>query len=325
MTTKLQSVLFSVLKRVYDGLAGRGLSRIIPLAEAGYDWLFRLAWRGRDTIEIQGSQMYVNLLDPDPVMRRTFRSYILNRIHEEATTALFCEVVREGDVVVDLGANLGYFTLLAARLVGKSGRVYSFEPEPRNYSYLVKNIELNSYSHVTAVPKAVSDKPGVVPLFICPYDTGHHTIQQYAGIQSYRPDLVGDKWEFVEVETVRLDDFFQDRMTPINVVKMDVEGAELLALSGMEQVIRANEGMSMFVEFFPLLIEEMGHSPREFARRLLEDFGFNLFVIPRDYSMSNVPFTDRCLRINTVDELMGFCRQRTDHINLYLKKSGAGE
>lgn len=275
-------------------------------------------------MEVQGSKMYVNVFDSDPSMRRTFRTYALKRTHEEATTALFCKVVKKGDVVVDLGANIGYFTLLAARLVGKEGKVYAFEPEPRNYNYLLKNIQLNGYGNVVAVQKAVADKPGLVKLFICPYDTGHHTIQQYGGIKEYRPELAGDKKEFVEIETVRLDDFFEEIATPINVIKMDVEGAEMLALSGMEQIIRENENLAMFVEFFPLLIREMGQSPEEFTRRILEDFHFTLFVVGRDYSMHDKLFSEGYLRINTVDELMSLCKGRNDHLNLYLRKGGTG-
>lgn len=82
--------------------------------------------------------MYVNVWEKDPSMRRTFRAYAANLVHEESTTELFKKIVRPGSIVADLGANIGYFTLLAARLAGKDGHVYAFEPEPRNYSYLVK-------------------------------------------------------------------------------------------------------------------------------------------------------------------------------------------
>jgi FkbM family methyltransferase len=314
-----QSALLPLLKAAYGVLAGRGLSRI-PGAEPVSDLLLRLACRRLEVIQIQGSRMHVNLSDPDPSMRRTFRAYVLSRVHEEATTDLFRQVVKEGNVVLDLGANLGYFTLLAAKLVGPAGRVYSFEPEPRNFGYLRRNVELNGYEQVTAVQKAVSDRSGTVKLYLCSYDTGHHTIQQYDGIRAYRPDLAGDRPEFVEVDAVRLDDFLERKITPIHVIKMDVEGAEMLALSGMEKLIKANDRLTMFVEFFPLLIREMGSSPEELVSRLLEDFGFTVSVIPHDYSMADTPSGNHGLRINTVEELMNLCRNPEDHLNLLLKK-----
>ncbi len=323
MLRKLKSVLFPVFLKFYQRLSGRGLSKIVPGTRAIYEFLLRSFWPNENVAEVQGSKMYVNVFDPDPNMRNTFRAYALKRIHEEATTSLFCNTVKEGDVVVDLGANIGYFTLLAAKLVGRQGKVYAFEPEPRNYSYLLKNIQLNGYDQVVALQKAVADKPGRVKLFICPYDTGHHTIQQYGGIKEYRPELAGDKKEFVEIETVRLDDFFEGIAVRPNVIKMDVEGAEMLALSGMERLINESDNLVMFVEFFPLLIREMGQSPEEFARRLLEDFHFVMFVVGHDYSMHNKVFGEDCFRVSTVAELMSLCVGRADHLNLYLRKAGA--
>jgi FkbM family methyltransferase len=265
--------------------------------------------------------MYVDVFYPDPSMRRTFRAYATSRIHERGTTALFRKIVREGDVVVDLGANIGYFTMLAARLVGKDGRVYAFEPEPRNYDLLLRNIELNGYQNVTAIQKAVADRPGSVKLFICPYDTGHHTINKYDGIQAYRPDYVNKRKEFIEVEQVSLDEFFQEVTTPVDVIKMDVEGSEMLALDGMERLIKRNDDLSMLVEFFPLLISKMGQSPEEFVRRILEDFEFEVSVVRDDYSMRDRSLGDGDVRVTTVNEMMSLCRDQNDHFNLYLHKS----
>ena len=297
---------FPILKKLFDAFEVR---------------LFRLSWREGNVVEVQGSKMFVDVSHPDPAMRRTFRDYALNRIHEETTTALFRKSVKKGDVVLDVGANIGYFTLLAASIVGKEGKVYAFEPEPRNFGYLSKNIALNRYGNVTVAQRAVSDKPGTIKLFMCPYDTGHHTIQQFGGIRSYNPELAGTREEFVEIQAVRLDDLFKDKLTPINVIKLDVEGAEMLTLSGMENIIRANNDLVMFVEFFPLLIKEMGQSPEEFAGRLHEDFGFEMFIIGHDYSMSDKSVDKERLRITSANQLMSVCQGRNDHLNLYLVKS----
>jgi len=259
--------------------------------------------------------MYINVREKDPEMRKTFQSYALNRIHEESTTNLFQKTIKKGDIVVDLGANIGYFTLLAARLVGKGGRVYAFEPEPRNYSYLLKNIQLNSYSNITAIQKAVSDRDGKARLYMCPYDTGHHTINQQEGIEDYRHGRTG-RVSAVDVESVILDRFMEGREDGIDVIKMDVEGAEALALSGMDRILKENKDIKMFVEFFPLFIKKMGSSPEEFISKLLEDYGFSIFIIGQDYDAYN----KELLRINSADELMNFCRDKEDHLNLFIKK-----
>lgn len=318
MMSKLKFALFGIFKEITKYLIGTGISKRIPGMLMVHDFLVRHLWPYQNIIEIQGSKMYVNIYDKDPSMRQTFQAYATCREWEPSTTKIFKEVVKEGDTVVDLGTNIGYFTLLAAKLVGKKGKVYSFEPEPRNYNYLCKNIELNGYDNVFATQKAVSDETGKTKLYICPYDTGHHTINQCGGIKACKPDLIDDKKEFVEVEKIALDDFFKDMKQPINVIKMDVEGAEMLALSGMDRIIRESKNIKMFVEFFPLLIREMGGSPEEFIRRLLDDYQFSVFVIPDDHDSS----TKKSIRVNNADELMNLCKGERDIVNLFITKDG---
>ena len=315
MMVKLKLTLFGILKRFYNLFIKTGIHRKIKIMVPVYDFLFQHLWPHQDVIEIQGSKMYINVREKDPEMRKTFQSYALNRIHEESTTNLFQKTIKKGDIVVDLGANIGYFTLLAARLVGKGGRVYAFEPEPRNYSYLLKNIQLNSYSNITAIQKAVSDRDGKARLYMCPYDTGHHTINQQEGIEDYRHGRTG-RVSAVDVESVILDRFMEGREDGIDVIKMDVEGAEALALSGMDRILKENKDIKMFVEFFPLFIKKMGSSPEEFISKLLEDYGFSIFIIGQDYDAYN----KELLRINSADELMNFCRDKEDHLNLFIKK-----
>jgi len=318
MISKFKFALFGVLKEITNYLFGTGISKRIPGTLVVHDFLVRHLWPYQNTIEIQGSKMYVNVYDKDPSMRRTFQSYAICREWEQSTTKIFREVIKEGETVVDLGANIGYFTLLAASLVGKKGKVYSFEPEPRNYNYLLKNIELNGYDNVFAFQKAVSDETGKTKLYICPYDTGHHTINQNGGIKKCKSDFIDYENEFVEVEKIALDDFFKEIEQPINVIKMDIEGAEMLALSGMDRIINENENIKMFIEFFPLLIREMGGSPEGFIRRLLNDYRFSIFVIPDDHDAS----IKKSIKIKNADELMNLCKGERDVVNLFIIKDG---
>jgi FkbM family methyltransferase len=311
MASELKIRLYSIYEKIVKSNWGWRL-----IYAPGADFLFGLLYPYGDVIEIEGSKMHVNIHEKSHSMRSTFRAYALNRVHEEVTTVLFKKNVKEGDTVVDLGANIGYFTLLSAKLVGKTGRVYSFEPETVNYNYLKKNIELNGYDHVSVFQKAVGEEPGTVKLYICSYDTGHHTINQYDGIEDYKPDLSDGSKEYIEVEKVTLDGFFKDKDRPVNVIKMDIEGAELLALSGMDHTIRKNDDIKMFIEFFPFLIRKMGSSPEEFIRRLLEDYRFSMFVIPDDYNASN----EKVLRIKNVNDIMRLIKEERDHLNLFLYK-----
>lgn len=301
MQEKLKLSIFPLFRKVRKLLEGKGLERL-PGSMALHDFLFWHLWSQESIVEIQGSKMYMNPDNLPKRFKRTFRSYIISGIWEELTTEMFRKVIKKGDIVVDLGTNIGYFTLLTSRLIGNEGRVYAFEPEPVNYSLLVKNIEMNGYKNIIPVQKAVSNTTGKVRLFIDNEDSGAHTIL---------PN--NTKQEFVEIESITLDDYFGDKKHPINVVKMDVEGAEMAALSGMDRIIKENENLKMFVEFYSPGIRRSGNSPEEFARRLLEDYHFSILAIG-DYRKNK-----EYLRINNVNELINFCKGEKT-VNLFLEK-----
>lgn len=311
----LKLFLFNILEKSLSIFGKFGINKKTPGVLSIYNFLFKSFWPYKNVIEIQGSKMILNVNDESYAMRKTFTAYASRDVHEKATTELFKQTVKEGNTVVDLGANLGYFTLLAAKIVGDKGKVFSFEPEPKNYSYLKKNIGINNYKNVMAFQKAVSDKNGKTKLYICDYDSGHHTINRYDGIKAYSH---GRKIEekSIDIETVTLDSFLDGRADSVNAIKIDVEGAEMLALLGMNNILKKNKDIKMIIEFFPLLIEKMGNSPREFIRKLMEDYNFSIFVIPEDYDSS----MEKVTKIDTVDEIMKLRQKEEDHVNLFLKR-----
>ena len=297
----MESVLFSTFQRICKLVEGTGISKI-PGAWVIYRFFFQHLWTNKSVIEVQGSKMYVNFDEFPERYREAFRGYITTS-WEKLTTERFKEVVKEGDVVLDLGANMGYFTLLAARLVGKEGKVYAFEPQPTNYSLLVKNIELNGYDNVVPLQKAVSNTSGLVKLFISDEDIGNSTIFQYGGDR-----------ESVEVEAVTLDDFFKDKEHRVDVIKMDVEGAEMAALLGMDRIIRENKDLKIFSELYPELMMAMGYSPEDFVRKLMDDYHFSILPIDR------LPLRKKKQpRINSVDELMDLLKE-VDVVNLFIER-----
>lgn len=311
----MKSFLFYFFKLVYSILAPTPL-RHIPGMLALSNIIFRSVWPKGDVIEVQGQKMYVNIDDPDHAMRYTFQAYCMNLVHEEETTKLFRQVVRPGDVVLDLGANIGYFTTLAGRLVGPAGKVISFEPEPNNFRYLKRNIELNKLENIEAYQKAVSNANGSTKLFICSYDSGHHTINQLDGITAYSRGRKYQRFS-IDVDMVRIDDFISGKISKVDVIKMDVEGAEALAVEGMRETLRNND-VKVFLEYFPLLIKKMGSDERRFAESLLSDFGFVIYVIGRDYAMAEK--SDKLVQVENYEQLARFIVNKDDHVNLYLTK-----
>lgn len=124
----------------------------------------KLKPKGIDSIvlidNVQGNKMYVNTEDKSIVPY-----LLLDHVWEKYKTELFKKIITQGMTVVDIGASIGYYTLIAAKLVGKTGVVYAFEPEPCNYELLIKNIELNGFTNIVPIKKAVSNRHGKAKLY----------------------------------------------------------------------------------------------------------------------------------------------------------------
>lgn len=202
--------------------------------------------------------------------RSAWEPSYLNGVYEPGTTAVFRQLVGPGMKVVDVGAHVGYFTLLAASLVGATGKVYAFEPEPENYALLVKNVAVNGYRNVVCLREAVSHKAGNASLFLGKYSIEHSLSPPNAG---HAPASA------MVVETTSLDDFFaREGWPPIHLIKMDIEGWEWPALEGMTELLRRSEQLKLVVEFTPSLIRRAGKEPTAFLNRL-QELGLRVRVI----------------------------------------------
>jgi FkbM family methyltransferase len=143
-------------------------------------------------------------------------------VYERAEQKLVAKTVRPGTVFFDVGANVGFYTLLASLLVGDNGRVFAFEPLPKNIDYLEKHLALNGAKNVTLLKAAVSDHSGQARF----YETSCRATGQISGAGS------------LPVELVSLDDLFLNGALPLpDYLKIDVEGAEFLVLSGAQHLL----------------------------------------------------------------------------------------
>jgi FkbM family methyltransferase len=191
-------------------------------------------------------------------------------IYEPAETALFEREVRPGMTVLDVGANIGYFTLLSARLVGPEGRVFAFEPDPDNFRLLNRNITDNGYRNVTAVNAAVTDRDGTLRLHRSAVNSGDHRAYDSA-----------DGRPAVEVRAVRLDSL--DLGGGADFVKMDIQGSEWAALRGMERLLSAERSprLRLLMEFWPIGLTRFGVEPAA-VLRLLSDAGLRILELDPD-------------------------------------------
>jgi len=191
------------------------------------------------------------------------------KIYEPFETEIVRQVVKKGDTAIDIGAMIGCYTLVFAKLVGDKGRVFAFEPEIENYKVLKKNININGYKNTKLAYMAVSDIDGEMKLYIHDANLGMHSL----GKPTYwKPKGV------VNVKTVQLDTCFS-KSCRVDFLKMDIQGAEGLALKGMERTLRDNKDVKMIIEYSQPDLEGLGN-PVE-CLKLLKKYGFNIFEIDR--------------------------------------------
>ncbi len=260
---KIDESIFSALIKMRRLLSVAGMEQKIkrlPLSVSAYKVLYRhLRPKGIVLAKIQDHKMYI-----DPQDLGIARNLLTHGVWERHLTDLFKSLVKKGMVVVDVGAHIGYYTLLAAHLVGEEGKVFAFEPAPANLVLLCRSIEANGFKNVTPVQKAVSNKRGIAKLFLSSESSGDHRM--------YNSHPAAN---FVEVETITLDEYFEDRDGRIDVIKVDAEGAEMAILQGMSRLLASNPNLIFITEFLPRAIRAFGHSPREYVKRIAE-YGFKI-------------------------------------------------
>jgi FkbM family methyltransferase len=146
-----------------------------------------------------------------------------------STTVLLMSLIRKGMAFIDVGANLGYYTLLASKIVGNDGLVLSYEPEPINFSYLRKATSINKVSNVRLFNQAVLDKEGIAELYLSDIE---------------RPEahsMINVSSKSIAVPCTTIDRIAESLDRKIDFIKLHVSGAELKVLSGAKETIKRNK------------------------------------------------------------------------------------
>jgi FkbM family methyltransferase len=243
----------------------RAIYQIGPLAKASRSLLNRVAPAGVNEVSIAGGdlvglRMLVDLQSEKDLWLGTY---------EPELQAALREFARPGMVAYDVGANVGYITLLLVRAVGSEGKVFSFEPLPANLERLRANLAVNDLSHnVVIVPMAVGELRGRAS-FLVHQSTGMGKIKGSAGrVESYK--------DMIDVEIIDLDAFVFDLGHPEpDIIKIDIEGGEVLALPGMRRLL---------AEVRPLLLIELhGEGAAQVTWELLTTARYNICRMKRGY------------------------------------------
>jgi len=246
--------------------------------------LYKLSPRGAGLAQIHGHAMYLAPSGSYPPLDMAMARY------ELGTTRLFNETVMPGMVVVDIGAHVGYYTLLAAKQVGPTGKVYAFEPEQDNHTLLLKNIEMSGYNNVVATRMAVSDRVGSSTLYLTDLDSGRHSMYHHG-----LPERGS-----AAVETTTLDSFLATEEWPlVDLVKIDVEGAEAAVLDGMTHLMEKYAGLKLIIEFNPALLQGGGVVPIEFLERLASP-GWGVQIIQEATGLSPLAQSDASALVDSL-------------------------
>ena len=222
-------------------------------------------------VEIHGATVVLNPTDP------VVSGALHFGVYEKAETRFFQSACRDGMTFLDVGANLGYYTALAARAVGPNGRVLAVEPDPDSFGYLEQTIAANAVGNVQAFPVAASDAPATLPLYISTDNRGDNRL--YAS---------GEDRPQVEVAARPLDALLREnKIDTVDLIKIDVQGYEPKVIAGLRETITASPNLTLLTEFWPQGIDEAGEDANEFLQTLRE-LGLTLHELQPDGSLAEL-------------------------------------
>jgi FkbM family methyltransferase len=208
--------------------------------------------------ELDGHKLLMD--NKDFRMREVLKDYTYVKVWEPETSKLVKEHVKTGDVCVDIGASIGPFTLLFARQVGPTGKVFAFEPTDMCFNYLNENIDLNGY------------RDRCYPIRMAAYSNS-------SDVKKVPMNNPYASW----INTVTVDDWLESKgQERVDFIKIDVDGPEPEVLEGLIRTFERNPQLKMVVEFYPKYIKGAGCDPDKFMSILNKYFTYS--VIPDDYT-----------------------------------------
>ena len=181
----------------------------------------------------------------------------IGKSFETDVLQIYAGLIRPGSVVLDIGANIGLYSLLGSEMVGPKGRILAFEPEPNTHAVLLKNLSANRIKNVTALPMALSDRNGIVELAVpvvvkARFEYGDSYL-------SMNPSATEGSSNAIPCR--RLDEVLEEmNISKVDLIKIDVEGAEYLCLSGAERLLQEDHKPIILLECDEILSRRFGHS-----------------------------------------------------------------
>jgi len=237
------------------------LRALVPLPAK--EFLYSLKNRKPQPVPLEGFKLVVH--QHDIVISEFIKQ---RKIWAEAETRIFRELLKPGMVVIDVGANIGYFSLLASTLVGSGGTVHAFEPDPLNCRLLKKNIRLNRASNIKVIKAALSDNDERLSLFLNSDNKGDHRIWE----------TNQESRKKIHIRAMTLDQYVKKTAIVPSFIKIDVQGAEGKVLNGMKDTLKQNSTTNLLIEFWPTALRNCGTNPVELVQQIAKA-GFTIRVV----------------------------------------------
>jgi len=265
-------------RRWHVNQAGGAAARLSRWRVIHYVILRRIGWHGRAKARtFWGAPIYVHTAET------TSGGLLAFGYHDTALTALMLETIKLGMRLVDIGAHLGYESMLGAELVGRTGRVVSFEPQRQIFGYTERN--LRRYPQVRVMSAAVGERNGVID-----FHERALALSAFSGSDASAQSATGSEQSYT-VPVVKLDEALRINERPVDFIKCDVEGAEMSVLRGACDILREDR---------PLLVLEAEMPVSGQPRPRIQEF--SEFLAPFGYRPVAFDF-DGTLRIGRLDEL----------------------
>jgi FkbM family methyltransferase len=254
------------LKSVIKRIKGFIFFKYISLKRfLSYNYLKIISKNGFFLKEVEGSKMLLDLRDKGISLELA-----LDGIRERMSTKNIYKEIKKGDIVIDIGANIGYYVLIESKIVGKKGKVYAIEPVPKNFEMLKKNIEINKCSNIEMFELAIGDKK-------CLSEINLSSRCNWSSMIYLKEADVKEK---INVNVNTLDNFIKDKKYP-NFIRMDVEGYEYNILKGMESIFKNKKPLKIFIELHPHI---MKRKKTLFVLNTLKNNGFEIRSINKSWT-----------------------------------------
>jgi FkbM family methyltransferase len=253
-----------------------------------------VAWRPIRKTATSAFGMTFSLWLPDFIQRHIY----FFGVWEPAVTQCISKSLNNGDIFIDIGANIGYDTLLAASCVGAGGKVYAIEASPSIYARLLQNIAMNRSSNIVPINVAVTDRPMRVPVYLHDDENiGASTILE--SVASRRTTTVEAQVDGKPLaDIIPIADVLNARL-----IKIDVEGAEWLVVQGFQELIpQFSPRTEILIEVNAAALKEAGTSVREFLA-LFESAGFRPFFVPNNYDTAELYFSTKPVQVEPLASL----------------------